>query len=134
MAQNSENTRANWTDPIYRKGFIDLCLQEVNNGYRSGGTLKPCAWNRIAEGLEKLTSKRFTQKQLKNGWDYMKKQYQVWIKLISTTRHGYNAMTNTIDWPTERWEEYLKVHSPLILLLIILKYLKGSVANYIFIF
>ncbi|KAK3229122.1 hypothetical protein Dsin_001003 [Dipteronia sinensis] len=50
------------------------------------------------------------KKQLKNGWDYMKKQYQVCIRLISTTRHGYNAMTNTIDWPAERWEEYLKTY------------------------
>ncbi|KAK3198790.1 hypothetical protein Dsin_022205 [Dipteronia sinensis] len=57
---------ANWTDPIYRKGFIDLCLQEVNNGYRSGGTLTPCAWNRIDEGLDKTypETKQFRQKPL----------------------------------------------------------------------
>ncbi|KAK2634127.1 hypothetical protein Ddye_028919 [Dipteronia dyeriana] len=31
MAQNSETTRANWTGPIYRKGFIDLCPQEMSS-------------------------------------------------------------------------------------------------------
>ncbi|KAL5752766.1 hypothetical protein ACOSQ2_023273 [Xanthoceras sorbifolium] len=40
--------------PSKKKYLIDLCLHEVNNGFRSGGTLKPCAWTRIAEGLERL--------------------------------------------------------------------------------
>ncbi|KAL5819438.1 hypothetical protein ACOSQ4_023280 [Xanthoceras sorbifolium] len=40
--------------PSKKKYLIDLCLHEVNNGFRSGGTLKPCAWTRSAEGLERL--------------------------------------------------------------------------------
>ncbi|KAL6337741.1 hypothetical protein AAG906_037335 [Vitis piasezkii] len=35
----SQISRANWTDPIQRKHFIDLCLQEANKGFRSGGGL-----------------------------------------------------------------------------------------------
>ncbi|KAK3231833.1 hypothetical protein Dsin_003714 [Dipteronia sinensis] len=110
MAQN-ESCRANWSDPTQRKYFIDLCLQEVNSGFRSGGTLKPSAWTRIAEGLEKIIGKKFTQKQLKNGWDYMKKQYLTWTKLITTTGHGYNSVTQTFDWPAERWDDYIKANT-----------------------
>ena len=97
MSQHSDASRANWTDPTQRKVFIDLCLREANNGLRIGSTLKSIYWTRIAEGLEQHTGKRFHQKQLKNGWDYMRKQYVAWNRLISTTEHGYNAETNTID-------------------------------------
>ncbi|KAH9774480.1 DDE Tnp4 domain-containing protein [Citrus sinensis] len=105
---SSQGERANWTDPTYRKYFIDLCMREANNGNRSGATLKPTAWNRISQELKTLTGKSITPKQLKNGWDYMKRQYLTWLKLTMTTGHGYNSTTRTFDWPPERWEEYLK--------------------------
>ncbi|WJZ86773.1 hypothetical protein VitviT2T_006199 [Vitis vinifera] len=108
MSQNIEISRANWTDPIQRKHFIDLCLQEANKGFRSGGGLKSSAWPRIAEELEKLLGKRYTSKQLKNGWDYMKRQYLIWSKMMTMTGHGYNSVTKTFDWPAEKWEEYLQ--------------------------
>ncbi|XP_024043374.1 L10-interacting MYB domain-containing protein-like [Citrus clementina] len=105
---SSQGERANWTDPTYRKYFIDLCMREANNGNRSGATLKPTAWNMISQELKTLTGKSITPKQLKNGWDYMKRQYLTWLKLTMTTGHGYNSTTRTFDWPPERWEEYLK--------------------------
>ncbi|WJZ99644.1 hypothetical protein VitviT2T_018069 [Vitis vinifera] len=67
-SQNVEISKVNWTDPIQRKHFIDLCLQEANKGFRSGGGLKSSAWPRIAEELEKLLGRHYTSKQLKNGW------------------------------------------------------------------
>ena len=109
MSQYVEISRANWIDPIQRKHFIDLCLQEANKGFRSGGGLKSSAWPRIAEELEKLLGKRYTSKQLKNGCDYMKKQYLICSKMMTMIRHGYNSVTKTFDWPTEKWEEYLQV-------------------------
>ncbi|KAL6350080.1 hypothetical protein AAG906_004015 [Vitis piasezkii] len=96
MSQYVEISRANWIDPIQRKHFIDLCLQEANKGFRSGGE------------LEKLLGKRYTSKQLKNGCDYMKKQYLICSKMMTMIRHGYNSVTKTFDWPTEKWEEYLQ--------------------------
>ncbi|KAL5827692.1 hypothetical protein ACOSQ3_019536 [Xanthoceras sorbifolium] len=111
MAQHAENNRATWSDPSHRKRFIDLCLHEINNGFRSGRTLKPSAWTRIAKELETSIGRRFHQKQLKNGWDYMRRQYLEWTGLIKTVGEGYNSTTHNIDWPPERWEEYLK-HYP----------------------
>ncbi|KAH7570808.1 hypothetical protein JRO89_XS05G0196100 [Xanthoceras sorbifolium] len=84
MAQHAENNRATWSDPSHRKRFIDLCLHEINNGFRSGRTLKPSAWTRIAKELETSIGRRFHQKQLKNGWDYMRRQYLEWTGLIKT--------------------------------------------------
>ena len=109
LSQNVETSRANWTDPTQRKHFIDLCLQEINKGFRSGGSLKSSAWSRIGEELEKLLGKRYTSKQLKNGWDYMKRQYLIWSRMLNVTVHGYNSVTKTFDWPDEKWVEYLQV-------------------------
>ncbi|KAL6326393.1 hypothetical protein AAG906_008255 [Vitis piasezkii] len=85
MSQNVEISRANWIGPIQRKHFIDLCLQEANKDFRS--------WR---FKLEKLLGKRYTSKQLKNGWDYMKRQYLIWSKMMTMTGHA------------EKWEEYLQ--------------------------
>ena len=37
----------------------------------------------------------------------MKRQYLIWSKMMTMTGHGYNSVTKTFDWPTEKWEEYL---------------------------
>ena len=107
MSQNVEISRVNWTDPIQRKHFIDLCLQEANKAFRSSGGLKSSVWPQIAEKLEKLLGKRYTSKQLKNGWDYMKRQYLILSKMMTMIGYGYNFVTKNFDWPAEKWEEYL---------------------------
>ena len=81
MSQNVDISMENWTNPIQRKHFIYLCLQEANKGFRSGGGLKSSAWPQIAEELEKLLRKHYTLKLLKNGCDYMKRQYLIWSKM-----------------------------------------------------
>ena len=109
MSQNVETSKANWTNPIQRKHFIDLCFQKANKGFKSSGGSKSSTWPWITEELEKLFGKHYTSKQLKNGWDYMKKQYFIWSKMMTMTGHGFNFVTKTFDWPTEKWEEYLHV-------------------------
>ena len=97
MSQNVEISRANWTDSIQRKLFIDLCLQKANKDFRLGRGLKSSALLWIAEELEKLLGKHCTSKQLKNGWDYMKIQYFIWGKMMTMIGHGYNSVTKTFD-------------------------------------
>ena len=97
MSQNVETSRANWINPTQRKHFIDLCLLEAKKGFRSSGGLKSSAWPQIAEELEKLLWKRYTSKQLNNGWDYMKRQYLIWSKMMTVIGHGYNSVTKTFD-------------------------------------
>ncbi|KAK4847530.1 hypothetical protein QYF36_002989 [Acer negundo] len=61
MVQNSEVNKANWSNPTERQYFINLCLQEANNGFRSGSTLKPCSWNQ-----KYLYDKQFHTRPLAN--------------------------------------------------------------------
>ncbi|XP_058106473.1 uncharacterized protein LOC131249720 [Magnolia sinica] len=104
-----DSGRARWSD-LEKKIFIDCCLEEAHKGGRSGSSLTKQAWNKLIIELKKRTGKEFNQKQLKNLWDYLKVQYTAWIKLISITGHGYNALTGQFDWPEERWDEYIKAN------------------------
>ena len=107
---NVDNARVSWKDPILFKSFIDLCLQEANKKNFSGGSLKKEAWERIRLVLQKEKHVELTQKQLKNQWDYLKKKYNVWVKLVGKTGNSHwDPISNTINWTNEQWEDHMKV-------------------------
>ncbi|KAF6171905.1 hypothetical protein GIB67_011802, partial [Kingdonia uniflora] len=49
----------------------------------------------------------FTQKDLKNQWDYLRKSYMLWRSLTTRTGHGYDEASGTFDWPKEYWADIL---------------------------
>ena len=107
-----DTTRACWKDPTLVKYFLDLCLDQKNIlGKRGGGggSLHIESWDKFSKYFEENKNIKFTQKQLKNQWNYLKQKYTVWSNLIGKSGHGYNPVTNTIDWTSEEWEEYIKV-------------------------
>lgn len=75
MTQNIEISRTNLIDCIQRKHFIHLYLHKANKSFRSSRGLKLNVWPHISQELEKLFRWLYTPKQLKIGWDYMKRQY-----------------------------------------------------------
>ena len=112
-----DTTRACWKDPTLVKYFLDLCHDQKNilgkkvggGGGGGGGSLHIESWDKISKSFEETKNIKFTQKQLKNQWNYLKQKYTVWSNLIGKSGHGYNPVTNTIDWTSEEWEEYIKV-------------------------
>ncbi|KAF5206780.1 Ribonuclease p protein subunit p30 [Thalictrum thalictroides] len=101
-------TLGNANDPDLKERFIKLCLQELNNGGRSGQTLKPSSWARIGKKIKKEFGKCYSEKKLKNNLAFMRKQYHTCANLTSKIGHGYNAASNSIDWSPETWEDYQK--------------------------
>ncbi|PPS13889.1 hypothetical protein GOBAR_AA06688 [Gossypium barbadense] len=54
--------------------------------------------------------KAFSQRQLKNRWDALKKEWKAWKKLKGKdTSLGWNPIKRTIDAPDDWWESRLKV-------------------------
>ena len=104
-----DTTRASWKDPTLVKYFLDLCLDQKNILGKRGGSLHIESWDKISKSFEENKNIKFTQKQLKNQLNYLKQKYTVWSNLIGKSGHGYNQVTNTIDWTSEEWEEYIKV-------------------------
>ncbi|KAF6156443.1 hypothetical protein GIB67_001486 [Kingdonia uniflora] len=50
-------------------------------------------------------------KKLKNQWDYLKKQWQIWRGLINQTSRGYDPVSVTFNWPEEVRENIIAVNS-----------------------
>ncbi|MFQ6650475.1 hypothetical protein Gotur_022580 [Gossypium turneri] len=61
--------------------------------------------------FEKETGKAFSQRQLKNRWDDLKKEWKAWKKLKGEdTGLGWNPIKRTVDASDDWWESRLKVH------------------------
>ena len=104
-----DTTRASWKDSTLVKYFLDLCLDQKNILGKNGGSLHVESWDKISKSFEENKNITFTQNQLKNQWNYLKQKYTVWSNLIGKSGYGYNPVTNTVDWTSEEWEEYIKV-------------------------
>ncbi|KAK8568170.1 hypothetical protein V6N12_006730 [Hibiscus sabdariffa] len=90
--------------------FCDLCIKEILNGNRPGTHFKKVGWVKIVNSFENETGNPYTQKQLKNRWDLLKKEWKVWKKLKENhTDLGWNPTKGTIDASEEWWENRLKV-------------------------
>ncbi|PPD98144.1 hypothetical protein GOBAR_DD04816 [Gossypium barbadense] len=60
--------------------------------------------------FEKETGKGFSQRQLKNRWDALKKEWKAWKKLKGEdTGLGWNPIKRTVDVSDEWWESRLRV-------------------------
>ncbi|KAF8399194.1 hypothetical protein HHK36_015059 [Tetracentron sinense] len=106
----SDKQKANWS-PHMRQTFIDLCLEQVLLGNRVSATLSPNAWTTVRNKFEQKTGLKFEQKQFRNHWDYLKKQWQAWKRLISQTGIGYNTVTGRISCDEDRWNDFIKGNS-----------------------
>lgn len=84
-----ERGRASWSNEN-KKIFFGQCIEEVQTGGRPGSHLKVPSWKKIITAFNEKIKLNYDQKQLKNMWDIMKKQYAAWKKLLNQTGVGYN--------------------------------------------
>ena len=102
--------RASWKDSELVKLFIELCIDEVSTRGKQNNSLKRESWANVEKLMLEKKNYKLDQKQLRNCWDYLKKKYRVWSKLVNdSTGHGFDPSTNTMNWSAERWDEYIKV-------------------------
>ncbi|KAH1031563.1 hypothetical protein J1N35_043737, partial [Gossypium stocksii] len=60
--------------------------------------------------FEKEIGKAYSQRQFKNRWDALKKEWKAWKKLKGgDTAFGWNPIKRTVDAPDGWWESRLKV-------------------------
>ena len=90
--EKAETSRAVWSENM-KKIFLDLCIEEVLQGGRPGSNFKAQSWTKIIEGFKVKTGLLYGQKQLKNQWDLMRKQYNAWTILCGQIGVGYNEAT-----------------------------------------
>ncbi|KAL1174602.1 hypothetical protein V6Z11_A04G025700 [Gossypium hirsutum] len=69
---SGEKVKAMW-DKRLTEIFCDICIKELLEGNRRGTHFTKDGWLKIMTNFEKETGKGFSQRQLKNRWDALKK-------------------------------------------------------------
>ncbi|TXG51069.1 hypothetical protein EZV62_023593 [Acer yangbiense] len=77
-AQGKE--KAVW-DPRTHEIWVDLAIEQVRAGNRNGTHLSKQGWKNFIENFNKITGRTYDRKQLKNHWDNVKKEWQLWDSL-----------------------------------------------------
>ncbi|KAG8477249.1 hypothetical protein CXB51_030321 [Gossypium anomalum] len=106
---SGEKVKAMW-DKRLTEIFCDICIKEILKGNRPGTHFTKDGWLKIMTNFEKETGKGFSQRQLKNRWDALKKEWKAWKKLKGEdTSLGWNPIKRTVDASDDWWESRLKV-------------------------
>nr|XP_012466054.1 unnamed protein product [Gossypium raimondii]XP_012466055.1 unnamed protein product [Gossypium raimondii] len=106
---SDEKVKAMW-DKRLIEIFCDICIKEILKGNRPGTHFTRDGWLKIMTNFEKETGKGFSQRQFKNRWDALKKEWKAWKKLKGEdTGLGWNPIKRTVDASDEWWESRLQV-------------------------
>ncbi|KAF6145882.1 hypothetical protein GIB67_028877 [Kingdonia uniflora] len=98
--------------PEFRLDFIIKCQTQIDLHRLSGTSLNALGWKTVKDELNNIQDFHVLQhKELKNQWNYLKRQWKIWRGLINRTGHGYDPVSGTFDWPEEVWENIIAVNS-----------------------
>ena len=101
-------SKAVW-DAYHTRVFWDIYMEEVNNNNRDGGCLSRKGYANLGDKVFAKTGVRFTQKQFKNKWHAMKKDYTGWMELLNATSLGWDPVSKTMDADDDWWKNHLLV-------------------------
>ncbi|MBA0613321.1 hypothetical protein Godav_013778, partial [Gossypium davidsonii] len=65
-----------WWDKRLTEIFYDICIKEILKGNRPGTHFIKDGWLKIMTNFEKQICKAYSQRQLKNMWDALKKEWK----------------------------------------------------------
>ncbi|MBA0765242.1 hypothetical protein Gotri_014469 [Gossypium trilobum] len=72
---SGEKVKAMW-DKRLIEIFCDICIKEILKGIRSSTHFTKDGWLKIMTNFEKETGKAYSQRQRKNRWDALKKEWK----------------------------------------------------------
>ncbi|XP_054789477.1 uncharacterized protein LOC129295019 [Prosopis cineraria] len=80
--------------------FIKLARQQVRKNECKGSTLSKEGWEALMQQFNALSSRSYDKKQLKNKWNNLRKDWNIWDKLLNKeTGLGSNSEKNTASAP-----------------------------------
>ncbi|MBA0875630.1 hypothetical protein Goshw_013178 [Gossypium schwendimanii] len=94
---SGEKVKAMW-DKRLTEIFCDLCIKEILEVNRPDTHFTKVGWLKIKVNFETKTGKTYSQRQFKNRWDALKKEWKTWKKLKGEdTDLGWNLIKGTVD-------------------------------------
>ncbi|XP_021806969.1 L10-interacting MYB domain-containing protein-like [Prunus avium] len=106
--ESKKQGKAHWDDEAL-DAFIKICVVETIAGNRLGGHFSKQGWKNVIKKFSELTQRTYTQKQLKNKWTGLKKDWQLWTSLVGKeTGLGWDPVKKTINASNEWWDKKVK--------------------------
>jgi hypothetical protein len=90
--------------------YLDICITKIHAN-RPRTHFNKTGWKNVINKFNEKTRKQYCYKQLKNKWDSLKKEWNIWKRLISKkTGLGCDPVKKTIDIPNDWWEKNYRYH------------------------
>jgi len=101
--------KAVW-DAYATKIFCQICKEETLAGNRPGTTLSSIGYKNLEEIFFAITKRHYPHGKLKNKWDALKPQYNLWLDLKrAATGLGFDVTKGIITASDEWWEDKIAV-------------------------
>jgi len=99
-----DQDRCNWDGPTTRL-FLDLCIAEKEKfNFTSQGLTKD-RWRNVQCSFKQVVGARFSNKQMSNKLQSLKKRYQAWNDLQNSSGLGRNKATGGAEADARWWDE-----------------------------
>ena len=96
---------AEWTEDNTRI-ITDLFVKQVRMGNRPNTHLTPRAYEDVGKEFQLITGLDYKQPQLKNKWDKLKSDFNIFKKLrLRETGGGWDIERNTVRQDPEWWKK-----------------------------
>ncbi|XP_052177581.1 L10-interacting MYB domain-containing protein-like [Diospyros lotus] len=105
---NTGRPSAKWNDHTHLQ-FIELVEQEIQKGNRPGSFINKDGWKNLVKIFNEITRKCYDNKQLKNHWDSMKKEWTLFKQMMrGKSGLGWDESKKTIAAENAWWEQKIK--------------------------
>jgi len=85
--------------------FLDLCIAEKDKFNFTNQGLTRDGWHNMQHSFKELAGARYTNKQMSNKLQALKKRYRAWKDLHNTSGPGCNKSTCGVDSDADWWDE-----------------------------
>ena len=93
-----------WTDEN-TSIVTELFAEEVDRGNRSSTHLNNLGYEAVAKRFKDKTGIQLKKTQLKNKWDKLKIEYNIWKRLLKQTGAGWDHTKGTFEQDKEWWKK-----------------------------
>lgn len=105
---SNDRTRTYWT-PTMERFFIDLMLEHLHRGYRTGHTFNKRAWNEMLTVFNSKFGSQYDKDVLKSRYTNLWKQYNDVKSLLDHGGFSWDQTHQMVVGDDNLWTSYLKV-------------------------
>ncbi|CAA7032961.1 unnamed protein product [Microthlaspi erraticum] len=106
---SNDRTRTYWT-PTMERFFIDLMLEHLHRGYRTGHTFNKRAWNEMLSVFNSKFGSQYDKDVLKSRYTNLWKQYNDVKSLLDHGGFSWDQTHQMVVGDDNLWTSYLKAH------------------------